>query len=98
MFEEAALREVREETGIAGSLVAPLRKIAYRFYDPEIRKTISKTVHFFLIRYLRGDLDDHDHEVQCAQWFPISEALERVEYKGERAVLRGAEAKLKVLR
>jgi 8-oxo-dGTP diphosphatase len=89
-FEETALREVREETGTIGTLVAPIQKIAYRFYDPASRTQISKTVHFFLIRYETGSIEDHDDEVELVQWFSIKDACEHAIYAGEREVLKKA--------
>jgi 8-oxo-dGTP pyrophosphatase MutT (NUDIX family) len=96
--EETALREVREETGVTGDLLEPIRKIGYSFYEPKTRQHISKTVHFFLIEYKNGSFDDHDDEVECASWFPLEEALRRAVYEGERDVLKQAETQLKRLK
>jgi len=90
-LEDTAIREVREETGLSGSLVAPILKIAYRFYDPESRKFIFKTVHFYLFQFLKGNVRDHDDEVECAEWFSMKEALARAAYRGECEVLKRAE-------
>jgi len=94
-LEETALREVREETGIKGTILAPIQSIAYQFYDQKSQQLISKTVHFFLIRYDTGDLEDHDQEVESAEWVSIEEAHKRAEHKGEREVLQAAERKLR---
>ena len=95
---EAALREIREETGIFGAILSPLGLIKYRFFDLESKKLIFKTVHFFLVKYLKGKLGDHDNEVEYARWFRIPEALRRVEYVSERKVLQKAIKKLEQLK
>ncbi len=93
-----ALREIREETGISGSIFSSLGFIKYRFFDLESKKIIFKTVHFFLVNFLKGKLSDHDGEVEYARWFQIPEALKCVEYKGEYNVLSKAVKKLRRLK
>jgi 8-oxo-dGTP pyrophosphatase MutT (NUDIX family) len=93
-LKEAALRETREETGITGSLLNSLDAIQYSFFDLESQKNVNKTVHFFLVRYEQGKLSDHDDEAEYARWFPMDQALKRIEYPGERAVLRKAVKRL----
>ncbi|MBI1977165.1 MAG: NUDIX hydrolase [Candidatus Omnitrophica bacterium] len=97
-FEEAALREVKEETGISARILAPLGPIRYSFFDLEERKRILKTVHFFLMRYSKGKLTDHDDEVECAKWFLLGEALQNAEYPSEKEILKSAIRKLKALK
>ena len=90
--EDAARREVSEETGLLGELVQPLDKIKYWYvWDyGEGRERVRKQVHFFLLRYTGGSTDDHDHEVDDARWFTLAEALERISFKDERRVLNMA--------
>lgn len=83
--EQAALREVREETGLEVDVVARLATIDYWFVEKRTR--YHKFVHYFLMRATGGRLDDHDHEVVEARWFPLEEALERMAYPNERAML-----------
>jgi hypothetical protein len=45
---------------------------------------ISKTVAFFLLDYVAGEPDDHDHEVEHARWLDLEEAARSLSYKGER--------------
>jgi hypothetical protein len=45
---------------------------------------VMKIVSFFLFRYRRGSVADHDHEVEEALWIPLDEAPDRLAYKGER--------------
>lgn len=97
-FEEAALREVKEETGISARILIPLGPIKYSFFDLEERKRILKTVHFFLMQYSKGKLTDHDDEVECAKWFSLGEVLPKAEYPSERKILRSAIRKLKALK
>ena len=87
--ETTAVREVREEAGVDAELVGPLDSISYRFtshYDAEPAR-IRKTVEFFLLRYLSGSTDDHDHEVQDARWFHIDEAIAKLAFKDERRIV-----------
>jgi ADP-ribose pyrophosphatase YjhB (NUDIX family) len=89
-LEEAARREVREETGLEGKVNGKLGEIQYIFYSPEEQSKIRKTVHFYLIEYLRGSTADHDFEVEEARWFPIERALEVLAYENEREIVRRA--------
>jgi 8-oxo-dGTP diphosphatase len=92
-FSDTAIREVREETGLEGKLSGKLGEIrySYRIKAPQgevIR--IDKRVHFYLLRYVRGDVADHDHEVDEARWFPIDEAIERLQFATERKMVQRA--------
>ena len=53
-------------------------------------RRIAKSVEFFLLRYVSGNVDDHDHEVEQARWVPAAEALETLTYAGERDMVRRA--------
>lgn len=89
-LEEAALREVEEETGITGRLVAPLPSIEYQFTERGTRR-IHKRVDYFLMTYSGGDPSDYDpHEVSGAGWFPWEEALARLSFANERRVVTAA--------
>ena len=83
--EEAARREVAEETGLHGELLRHLEKIEYWYVWERTR--IHKFVDFYLLRYVEGSTEDHDHEVDDARWFPLTEAQERLSFEGERRVL-----------
>jgi ADP-ribose pyrophosphatase YjhB (NUDIX family) len=89
-IEDAALREIREETGLTGRLVEPLGQIAYSFYSPRDHAKIQKTVHFYLVEYLSGDTADHDHEVEEARWWPLDAAVGRLTYPSERGIMERA--------
>ncbi len=84
---EAAVREVREETGVVAEPVARLGEIRYSY---ERRgQAIDKRVVFYLLEYRSGELD-HDHEIERVQWMPIEEALHALTYSGEREMLARA--------
>ncbi len=88
--ELAAVREVREETGIEAEIEASLGETRYFYVWEDVR--IRKTVHFFLMRATGGDPDDRDDEMEDVKWFPLERALKRAAYRGEREVLgRAAE-------
>ncbi len=88
--EEAAAREVAEETGMRGIPEAPLGYIKYGYRDPRRDLRIFKLVHFFLFRYEAGDPRDHDAEVEEVRWLPMEEAAEKLSYRGERETVRRA--------
>ena len=90
--EEAALREVREETGLEAELVEKVGTIDYWFvWKPEDTR-YHKFVHYFLMRATGGDTSRHDHEVEEARWFPSDEALKAASFANERALLEKAAA------
>lgn len=89
---EAALREVREETGLEVELVEPVDEITYWFAWPPERVRYRKTVHFFLMRVVGGDTDAHDHEVDEVRFLPLGAAVRRASYASEKRVLRKAAA------
>jgi len=83
--EDAALREVEEETGIKGQVLAPLGVIDFWFIAENRR--IHKTVHHFLMEARGGELSDADPEVVEVAWFPLSSLREQLAYADERRLL-----------
>jgi 8-oxo-dGTP pyrophosphatase MutT (NUDIX family) len=83
--EVAAIREVREETGLTAEIEADLGDTKYMYVWDDIR--IRKTVHFFLMRYTGGDVEDRDDEMEEIRWFPMERAIKRAAYRGERDML-----------
>lgn len=92
-MRQTAVREVREETGLEGRVVAKLGDITY-WYTNRTKKgemiRIFKRVYFYLIRYVRGDVRRHDEEVEEARWLPIGEAVKKLSYPTERQTMRRA--------
>jgi len=93
--EEAAMREVREETGLTCRILDALGEINYWYYLKEENVKCRKTVSFYLMEYMTGDTADHDAEVDEAVWLSPETALERVSYKGDKTMLQKAMAKLR---
>lgn len=80
--EDAAVREIEEETGIRGRVVASLGTIDYWFVAEDRR--IHKTVHHYLLEAAGGRLSDRDLEVDEVAWVPLDELRDRLAYAGER--------------
>ena len=85
---EAAIREVEEETGIRGRVVAELGTIDYWFVADGRR--IHKTVHHYLLEAAGGELSDDDIEVDEVAWVPLGELRDRLAYEGERRLADAA--------
>jgi 8-oxo-dGTP pyrophosphatase MutT (NUDIX family) len=83
--EEAAIREVREETGWEAVIEESLGLTKYFYVWESVR--IRKTVHFFLMKAVRGDPGQRDDEMEEIRWFPLERALKRAAYRGERDIL-----------
>lgn len=92
---QAALREVREETGLTAAVLRPLGRITYWFSSAEDRARYFKTVHFFLMRRRGGTVTGHDFEVDEVRWLPLRQAVRRMTYPSERALVRRAAALLR---
>jgi 8-oxo-dGTP pyrophosphatase MutT (NUDIX family) len=83
--EQAAVREVEEETGIRGRVLAPLGTIDFWFVAEDRR--VHKTVHHFLLEQEGGELSDADIEVVEVAWVPLADARGRLAYADERELL-----------
>lgn len=88
--EETAIREVEEETGLEVRITGPLDTIEYSFVQSGTR--IHKTVHYFLMEPVGGDLALHDHEFDEVRWIRFDAAPTMLTFETERAlVARAAE-------
>lgn len=95
--EMAAIREVREEAGVETELVAPLERVEYWYVGTEPdghRVRYHKFVHFFLLRFVSGDVADHDREVREARWVALAGASGTLAFASERRVVEAAAGKL----
>jgi len=89
-LEQAAMREIFEETGIQGEVIELLGSIDYEFYTPD--KHISKTVHHYLLRQTSGELTvdgDPNQEAVETRWFDIAELHNVLSHENERRMARG---------
>jgi 8-oxo-dGTP pyrophosphatase MutT (NUDIX family) len=92
--EDAAIREVEEETGIRGRVLAPLGTIDYWFVVDDRR--IHKTVHHYLLEAFGGQLSDEDIEVEEVAWVPLTDLPERLAYADERRLVASAHSMLEL--
>ena len=93
--EETALREVSEETGLKGRILCPIEPVSYWYYIKDENVKCKKTVFYYLIEYIGGNIEDHDDEVEETRWVRLDEAESRLTYKGDKEVLRKAIGMLK---
>lgn len=90
---ETVLREVREETGITGSVLTKIKDIKYTYVRSwGDKQRVFKIVSFYLLRYESGTIDDVSPEMRIeikrALWIPLEEAEGKLAYRGEREVVR----------
>ena len=86
--EQAAAREVREETGVVAAVREPLGDVRYTYRRGGRR--VRKTVHFFLCDYVAGSTEDHDHEVDEARWIATRRSARGAHVSGRAGADRQA--------
>lgn len=93
--EEAAIREVKEETGIDAQILEKIETIQYFYYFKKRRNL--KKVTFFLMRYLKGEPSIESqfaHEIERVVWMTTKEALKSLSFKTEKDIISKAGEKL----
>lgn len=93
--DATAVRELREETGITGTIITKLLDIKYVYVRTwGDKQRVFKIVSFYLLRYQSGEIDDVSPEmrieVKQALWMPLDEAEKKLSYRGERDAVRKA--------
>ncbi len=94
--EEAAIREISEETGIVGQVVCHLRSIDYWFSGTDRR--VHKVVHHFLLEALEGTLttdNDPDQEAEKVEWVHLNQVAARLAYPNEKQIIASVQKLLK---
>lgn len=94
--EQAALREVNEETGLDASIVKPLDTIEYFFRASGT--LIRKRVDFYLMNYVGGTLTPQLSEVDDVEWVLLTEAIQRASFDSEKKLLEMALAEVETVR
>ncbi len=82
--EETALREVEEETGAKGKILQSLTPETY-WYHFEGQK-IKKTVYYFIMEFVGGDITKHDFEMENVEWLPVEEVENRLTFPADKKV------------
>jgi len=89
---EAALREVREEAGIDTEIIDLIDKVEYWYYSKGSGKRIRfhKFVYFYLLKYVSGNTEDHDREVNEARWVDVDTGQDMLTFKSEKNMVARA--------
>ncbi|HUD44327.1 MAG TPA: NUDIX domain-containing protein [Patescibacteria group bacterium] len=82
--EATALREVEEETGAKGKIIHPLTPETY-WYKFQGEK-IKKTVYYYIMQYMGGDITKHDFEMENVEWLPMEEIADRLTFPSDKKV------------
>ena len=90
--EQTAVREVEEETGLKVRIHSAFDSIEYTFVQSGTR--INKTVHYFLMDPIGGDLARHDHEFDEVRWIPFDSAATMLTFETERELVARAAERL----
>ena len=83
--EQAALREIAEETGVQARIIP-----GFCYSVPSARKTDHRSVHFLLGEYVEGELEYQREEIDVACWVPAEEAATRASFPADKAMYEAA--------
>src|SRR5690348_10457275 len=91
--EEAASREVKEETNIAAEIVNEIpHQTQYMFRKQNY--LIKKTVYYFLMKYISGELTVQSTEIREAKWVTKEEAEKIITYEGDKEAFKTLSSQL----
>ena len=89
--EQAAIREVFEETGLEAKIITALGEVNYQFIQGGAK--INKTVHVYLMEQTGGELSfEHDPHKEASEleWVKVSELLARLSHSNEKRIAKMA--------
>jgi 8-oxo-dGTP pyrophosphatase MutT (NUDIX family) len=86
--EDTAVREVEEETGAKGNIIQALAPV--EFWYVFAGQKIKKTVYYFLMEYVGGDITKHDFEMENVEWLAEDEVKDRLTYASDKKVWQEA--------
>jgi len=95
-LQQAAVREIAEETGITGTVLAALGRTRYWFRAGD--RLVHKTVHHYLLQYHQGALSTDDHEVAEVAWVPLDELPQWLHFRDERRLIATASELIALVR
>ncbi len=84
-WEDAALREVREETGYVCAVTGPPTLVSYVL--PGSDPAVVKVVVMYPMAVSDPARSDHDDEVDAVMWWPLAKAARDLTYSGERELV-----------
>lgn len=93
--EATAVREVKEETGANGKIIEPLTPVTYWYSMDEVKR--EKTVYYYIMEYIDGDITEHDWEMENVEWLPMEQVAERLTYDSDKQVWKEAQNRIKKL-
>lgn len=91
-LEEAAVREVSEETGLEVEIRQKVGVIEYWFVRDGVR--YHKWVHYYLMRATGGSTENHDFEYDRVEWMPVEVAIRTLTFRNEAEMVEKARALL----
>ena len=87
--EDTAIREVEEETGVIAKILESLTPITYWYFWQG--EKVKKTVYYFLMEFVGGDITKHDDEMENVEFLPMAEVEKRLTYPADKKIWREAE-------
>ena len=83
--KEAAVRELEEEAGVKGSVIAAVGELEFSWKDDDVR------VEYFLVKYQRDAPRQEDREIR---WCSYARALDLLTFPDTRTLLRQARPRI----
>lgn len=82
--EQTAVREVQEETGATAKIIKPLTPVTFWYVWG--KEKIKKTVYYYIMEYISGDITEHDTEMENVEWVKYDEVEKKLTYKSDKQV------------